>query len=64
MTEIKVNFGLDRAVSILEQTVGARRYWLHNRVGGDDWEVVKSTNGTTIKIHNAKMLTYFLLKLK
>jgi hypothetical protein len=64
MTEIKVNFGLDRAVSILEQTVGARRYWLHNRVGGDDWEVVKSNNGTTVKIRDAKMLTYFLLKLK
>jgi hypothetical protein len=64
MTEIKVKSNLFKTVSILEQTVGPRRYWLHNQVGGIDWEVRVAGGDTTVKLRDAKMLTYLLLKLK
>lgn len=64
MTEVKVQVGLTKAVSLLEQFVGARRYWIHNRVGGDNWEALDLSDGTLIKIRDPRMLTYFLLKLK
>jgi len=64
MTEIKVKFDLYKTVSILEQTVGTRRYWLHNQVGGDDWEVKNTNSGVLVRLRDPTMLTFVLLKLK
>lgn len=64
MTQFKVHCGLIKTVSILEETLGARRYWLHNRVGGNDWEATVDGKNTVVKVRDPKMLTYLLLKLK
>lgn len=65
MTEIKVNHGLVKTVSLLEELLGSQRlYWLHNRVGNREWEVRIVQGETIVKVNDAKMLTYILLKLK
>lgn len=64
MTEFRVHSGLIETVSILEQTVGPRRYWLHNRVGGTNWEVQVAGGKTFVKVKDAKMLSFLLLKFK
>lgn len=64
MTEIKVKYDLVKTVSIVEQVLGSRLYWLHNRVGNRDWEVKIVQGETVVKVKDAKMLTYLLLKLK
>ena len=64
MNEIKVKSNLIKTVSLLEQTVGPRQYWLHNRVGSTNWEVRVDGGETVVRVNDAKMLTFLLLKLK
>ena len=64
MTEIKVKYDLVKTVSIVEQVLGSRLYWLHHRVGNRDWEVKIVQGETVVRVNDAKMLTYLLLKLK
>lgn len=64
MTQFKVKYDLIKTVSILEETLGTRLYWLHNRVGNRDWEVKVEGRETFVNVRDSKMLTYLLLKLK
>ena len=51
-----------RIFEVLE-SISPRRYWLHNRAGGDGWEVSFGFT-VTIKIEDDLMATYAMLKLK
>ena len=64
MTEVKVNSTLIKTVSVLEQIIGPRRYWLHDRVGSSEWEVQVIGGDIVVKVDDAQMLSFLLLKLK
>jgi hypothetical protein len=64
---IKVEFDYDfRLVAKqCEHYIGPRRFYLHNRIGGDDWEVSPYYgNRTKAKIRDPKMATFLKLKLR
>lgn len=63
MQKFKLNkVSLSEAVRVLEQ-ISPRKYWLHNRVGGQDWTVTFGKN-ISVEIQDPKMATWALLKLK
>lgn len=67
MTETEVDGNFVKLAELCEQHVGPRLYWLHNRVGGIDWEVVpnyRDRRRTTLKLADPKILTFILLKIK
>ena len=71
---ITVEFDCDfrKVAELCQRHIGPRKYSLHNRIGGDDWEVIEnyrlfnSGRGgcTQVKIKDPKMATFLKLKLK
>ena len=56
-------------IECCEQYISPRKYYLHNKVGGSGWEVSASldlSNGfrAKLKVDNARMATFIMLKLK
>lgn len=65
MTEVEIDCCFTRLAEILEKHVGPRAYYLHTRIGGQDWDVRPSPEGnkTILRIARPELLTYVLLKL-
>ena len=73
---ITVEFDCDfrKVAELCQLHIGPRKYYLHNKIGGDDWEVIPHHqffgNGnnrefcTQVKIKDPKMATFLKLKLR
>lgn len=59
--------GMGQAVLELEKIVGPRKYWLHNRAGGDGWTIINPPYSkgyqTEIKVDDPVVATFVQLKL-
>jgi len=56
-------------IECCEKYISPRKYYLHNRVGGDGWEISPSLDLTDgfhakVKIDDDKMATFLMLKFK
>lgn len=67
MTEIEIDCGFLWLAKQLEIHIGPRKFTLHNRVGGDGWDVRPGSpqnQGKSIaRFDDPKMATYIRLKL-
>lgn len=52
-----------KLITLCEQYVGPRSYYLHNRVGGNGWEVKRGIGKIHVKIDNEALATFIKLKL-
>jgi hypothetical protein len=67
MVELEVNCGFRWLADQLEKHVGPRKFVLHNRIGGDGWDVrpsnEKNMAGTIARFDDPAMATFVQLKL-
>jgi len=71
---ITVEFDCDfrKVAELCQRHIGPRKYYLHNKIGGDDWEVIPHFQFfgssrefcTQAKIKDPKMATFLKLKLR
>jgi hypothetical protein len=69
MIELTLPGKYNTIIECCEKYISPRRYYLHNKVGGNGWEVSHSSdlsNGfsATLKVDNELMSTFIMLKLK
>ena len=66
MVEVEINCGYEWAAKQCEKHVGPRKFVLHNRIGGEGWEVSPYYGNTNIQRTKAKfkdpqMATFIML---
>jgi hypothetical protein len=67
MIEIVLPGKYNTAIECCEKYISPRQYWLHNRVGGNGWEVAHSSAGgfrSVLKVSDNSIATFIMLKLK
>ena len=67
MIEIALPGKYNTVIECCEKYISPRQYWLHNRVGGDGWEVAPSSAGgfrSVLKVSDDSIATFIRLKLK
>ena len=69
MIEIALPGKYNTVIECCEKYISPRKYWLHNRVGGNGWEVSPSSdlsNGFCfkLKVDDKLLATFIMLKLK
>lgn len=67
MIETDVECGFTQLVDLCAQYVSPCKFYLHNRAGGIDWEVIPNymnRQRTIIKLADPAKLTFILLKIK
>ena len=66
MTQIAVidKQNLRSTLKLLEQEVGPRRYWLHNKIGGVKWSMENQKDGYHLRIDDQSTAIWILLKLR
>ena len=72
MIEIELNCSFTDLAKQCEQHIGPRKFYLHNRIGGEGWDVRPNrlkpngllVRGCIARFDDPKMATYILLKLK
>lgn len=63
MIEIKVD--TNNTISIInwcKKFVGPQKYWIHNKIGGDDWFLIKSERSWKLRINDDKKGLLAILK--
>jgi len=65
MIEIEIDCGFQRVARECEQHVGPRKFYLHNRIGGEGWDVrpTQDRGKTIARFNNPQMATFIQLKL-
>lgn len=69
MTEVIIDCGFLHMADLCDQYISPRKFYLHNRVGNEEWDVSPyygNTNHqrTKIKLADPAKLTFILLKIK
>jgi len=67
MIEVELNCSFTELAEKCEQHIGPRKFYLHNRIGGEGWDVRpvgRYRPGTIARFDDPKMATYILLKIK
>jgi hypothetical protein len=67
MIEIALPGKYNTVIECCEKYISPRKYWLHNRVGGNGWEVSYISAGgfrSVLKVNNDSIATFIRLKLK
>lgn len=68
MTEVKIDCGFLWLAKQCEKYIGPRKFHLHNRIGGEGWDVRPdnpSNKGMSIaRFDDPKIATYIMLKIK
>jgi len=68
MVEVEISCEFTDLAKLCEQHVGPRKFWIHNRIGGEGWDVRPGyyRNGrlTIARFDDPKMATYMMLKIK
>lgn len=63
MIEVVIDAPYQRVSDACHLYVSKRRYYLHNRCGGTEWEVRTNGGKTIAKFADAAMATFIILKL-
>jgi hypothetical protein len=65
MVEVEIDCGYRWMADQLEKHVGPRKFVLHNRIGGEGWDVrpTKDSRTTIVRFDDPKMATFIQLKL-
>ena len=68
MIELELNCLFTDLADLCHTHIGPRKFWLHNQIGGEGWDVRPGyyRNGakTIARFDNPKMATYIMLKIK
>ena len=69
MIEIALSGKYNTVIECCEKHISPRKYWLHNRVGGNGWEIAHSSSSAggfraVLKVSNNSIATFIVLKLK
>jgi hypothetical protein len=64
MVELKYDglMPVDEIATLLANLIGPRQYWLHNKIGGEKWEI-RMGYPRTIVLEDDAMATFITLKL-
>jgi hypothetical protein len=68
MIEFVINGNFLEIEKLLAETIGPRKYWLHDKLGGEGWSI-EATNkllysSYRISIKDPALATFVILKLK
>jgi hypothetical protein len=66
MVEIEINRGFQRVAEECEKHIAPRKFYLHNRIGGNGWDVRPGYGGytsTIARFDDPQMATFIQLKL-
>lgn len=63
MTEIELKIPFDKAIEEAKRILGSNMYYLHNRVGSQDWMVRHHRGRVYLQTKDPRMAVYFKLKL-
>jgi hypothetical protein len=69
MIEFTLPGKYNTVIECCERYISPRKYYLHNKVGGNGWEVSHSSNlsdgfRARLKVDDEQMATFIMLKLK
>lgn len=67
MIEVEIDKGFQQVAEHCEQHIGPRKFYLHNRIGGEGWDVRPASryNSRTIaRFDDPKTATFIMLKIK
>ena len=69
MTELEINCGYKWLAEWLDKHVSPRQYYLHNRIGGQGWEVYwdrysKGYYTTILKVVDPSIATFVMLSIQ
>jgi hypothetical protein len=68
MIEVEVNCRFTDVAELCEKHVGPRKFYLHNLIGGEGWDVRPGVSGgiyqTFARFDDHKMASFIMLKLK
>ena len=68
MIEFVTDSNLLDIEKLLTETIGPRKYWLHDKIGGEGWSIVTVTKplyfGYRISIKDPVLATFIRLKLQ
>lgn len=66
MVEVELNCRFDDLAELCEKYIGPRKFYIHNRIGGEGWDVrpgyYRNTK-TIARFDDNTMATYIILKL-
>ena len=66
MIEVELAYSMQRIAQECEKYIGPRKFYLHNRIGGEGWDVRADSRYrlfTIARFDDAKMATFIMLKL-
>jgi hypothetical protein len=63
MTEVIVKCGYKQLADVCSQYIGPQKFYLHNRIGGQDWEVIPSGGSAVLRVNHPELITFILLKI-
>ena len=66
MVEVEFDCGFIWLADQLEKHIGPRKFYLHNRIGGEGWDVRPAYKGysrTIARFDDPKMATFIQLKI-
>ena len=69
MIELTLPGKYNTVIECCEKYISPRKYYLHNKVGGNGWEVSPSSDSSDgfrakLKVDDDQMATFIMLKLK
>ena len=68
MIEVEISCGFTKLAELCEKHIGPRKFYLHNRIGGEGWDVrprySRAVAQSIARFDDPKMATYMMLKLK
>lgn len=67
MIEIEFEYSMQRIAQECEKHIGPRKFYLHNRIGGEGWDVRAGSRYrmfTIARFDDPKMATFIRLKMK
>jgi hypothetical protein len=68
MIEFVINGNFLEIEKLLAETIGPRKYWLHDKIGGEGWSIEAIDqplySGYRISIKNPALATFIKLKLR
>jgi hypothetical protein len=67
MVEVEINCLFTDLAKLCEKYVGRRKFYIHNRIGGEGWDVRPSGryhSNTIARFEDPQMATFIMLKIK
>jgi hypothetical protein len=67
MVEVEINCLFTDLAKLCEKYVGPRKFYIHNRIGGEGWDVRPASRyhtNTIARFNDPHMATFIMLKIK